>query len=340
MYFLDREYISRVSYRLDRFKVKNHSPYLANFRCPYCGDSQKNLSKTRGFIYTRDNDLWYSCRNCNINRSAKQFIKYIDPDLYKEYQKDYLYYQTGEKKRDFDLSPVISLEPNSSSNDIFRDLQKISDLRKDHPARKYMEFRKIPEKHLGDIFFCPDFREFTNSLIPNKFSGDWEEERILIPFRDIKGNIVGYQGRALPGKDGIRYISIMLDNTKDKIWGIDKIDTKMQIYVFEGPFDAMFIDNSLAMAGSSASLSGIHVESKYITKVYDNEPRNKDIVKAVEKSINMGYSVCLWPYTWKYKDINDAVMDGISPDQIKRIIDVNTTQGMMASLKFGEWKRC
>ena len=47
MDIIDVKYINLISSRLSKFKrVK---PNLYNFRCPICGDSQKNKNKTRGY---------------------------------------------------------------------------------------------------------------------------------------------------------------------------------------------------------------------------------------------------------------------------------------------------
>jgi hypothetical protein len=49
MDFVDVKYINLISARFQKFKkIKNN---LYNFRCPICGDSQKNKSKARGYLY-------------------------------------------------------------------------------------------------------------------------------------------------------------------------------------------------------------------------------------------------------------------------------------------------
>ena len=58
MLWIDTKYANLGSSSLERFKVKQFNPYLANFRCPICGDSQKNKFKARGFLYTKTNSLF------------------------------------------------------------------------------------------------------------------------------------------------------------------------------------------------------------------------------------------------------------------------------------------
>tara|TARA_R110000765_G_scaffold175764_1_gene280668 strand:+ start:438 stop:683 length:246 start_codon:yes stop_codon:yes gene_type:complete len=76
-----------------------------------------------------------------------------------------------------------------------------------------------------------------------------------------------------------------------------------------------------------------------LTVIYDNEPRNKEINKQIEKTINQGKSVCMWPDNMKCKDINDMIIDGYSKEQIQEIITNNTFSGVAAKLRFAEWRR-
>ena len=47
--YVDLKYINILSVRLEQFKQKGKN--LFNFRCPYCGDSQKDKTKARGYLY-------------------------------------------------------------------------------------------------------------------------------------------------------------------------------------------------------------------------------------------------------------------------------------------------
>ena len=83
MDLVDSKYIGLVSSRLQKFKrVKDN---LYNFRCPICGDSQKNKNKTRGYIYQVKNNTNFKCHNCGASMSFNNFVKTIDPTLHKQY---------------------------------------------------------------------------------------------------------------------------------------------------------------------------------------------------------------------------------------------------------------
>jgi len=223
------------------------------------------------------------------------------------------------------------LEPSSES--IVKTLKSISELSNDHPARKIVEERKLPKDSYKDLFLCPEFYKFTNKLIPNKFpSLDGDHPRLLIPFRDEEGEIFAYQGRAF-GNEQPKYLTIKLQD-RDKIFGLDRVNKKEEVYVVEGPLDSLFLDNCIAVAG--ADMPSLNCES---TVVFDNEPRNKEICKLIEKTIKSGVKVCLWPDTMNYKDINDMILGGYTKEEVQKIIKNNTYQAASAAVRFATWRK-
>ena len=83
MDLIDSKYIGLVSVRLEKFKKVKADLY--NCRCPICGDSQKNKTKTRGYLYKIKNNTNYKCHNCGVSLSLNNFLKQIDPMLHKQY---------------------------------------------------------------------------------------------------------------------------------------------------------------------------------------------------------------------------------------------------------------
>lgn len=156
---------------------------------------------------------------------------------------------------------------------------------------------------------------------------------MLIPFRDESGEIFAYQGRAF-GRESPKYITIKIDEGRDKIFGLDRIDKSKSILVVEGPLDSLFLDNCIAVAGADFSL----IEGD-VTIIFDNEPRNKEICKQIEKTIDQGRNVCLWPDNIKHKDINDMIIVGYSKEELQEIITNNTFSGIAAKLRFADWRR-
>ena len=81
MNFVDVKYIGLLSSRLSHFKKKTNELY--NFRCPLCGDSEKNQYKARGYLYpSKDRTSFvYKCHNCGDTRTLANLIKFIDLDI-------------------------------------------------------------------------------------------------------------------------------------------------------------------------------------------------------------------------------------------------------------------
>ena len=126
----------------------------------------------------------------------------------------------------------------------------------------------------------------------------------------------------------------MLDENRPKIFGLDNINETKPIYIVEGPFDSTLLDNSVAMAGSDVD-PRTYSWSDYIW-VYDNEPRNREIVNRISKSIDRGEKVVIWPNGIQQKDINEMVLAG---HNVKSLVELNTYQNIEAQIKFTEWKK-
>jgi len=330
MSYIDTKYLNIISPYLQQFKKRGDN--LWNFRCPYCGDSQKSRTKARGFVFRKKNDLFFKCHNCGVGASLGNLVKTIDSKTYKDYIMER--YKKGVETRSSPQPEFHFNAPVFRKKGILEGLQSIKDLPDDHPARQIVEKRKLPEESLSDLYLCESFFKFTNSIIKGKFpSLGGDHPRLIIPFRGEDGEVFAYQGRAF-GNEQPKYITIKIDEDRDKIFGLDKVDKSKPILVVEGPLDSLFLDNCIAVAG--ADFSNIKGD---LTVIYDNEPRNKEINKQIEKTIDQGKSVCLWPDHMKEKDINDMIIAGYSKKEVQEIITNNTFSGASAKLRFAEWRR-
>ena len=335
--YIDIKYLNIVSPQLQKFKKKSDN--LWNFRCPYCGDSQKNKTKARGFIYKKKNDLFFKCHNCGVGTTVGKMIEYLDSKIHKDYIMER--YKTGSDtitpKPEFKFN-----EPIFQKKDVFKPLKSISELEADHPVRKIVEKRKLPKESLQDIYLCNSFFKFTNTLIPNKFPIlDGDHPRLMIPFRNEKGEIFAYQGRSF-GNEQPKYLTIKLQD-RDKIFGIDRVKKKEHIYVVEGPLDSLFLDNCIAVGGADfnrpLSIDGSLISNGDLTVVFDNEPRNNEICKLIQKTIKSERKICLWPESMEYKDINDMILGGYTKEEIEEIIKENTYQTASATVRFATWRK-
>ena len=73
--------------------------------------------------------------------------------------------------------------------------------------------------------------------------------------------------------------------------------------------------------------------------MFDNEPRNREIVKNIEKAIEEDYSVVIWPSEIEEKDINDMIISGLTNVEVSDIIHRNTFSGLQAKTKLSHWKK-
>jgi DNA primase (bacterial type) len=265
-----------------------------------------------------------------VGTTLGKLIEHVDSKTYKDYIMER--YKKGVKSNNPEPEFTFN-EPVFRPKGILKNLKSLSDLPTDHPARKIVQDRKIPVEFMSELYLCESFYKFTNKLIPNKFpSLDGDHPRLLIPFRDEKGEVFAYQGRAF-GKEQPKYLTIKLEE-RDKIFGLDRVDKSKHVYVVEGPLDSMFIENCIAVAGADVP----SMDCDY-TIIFDNEPRNSALLKQMEKEIDRGSRVVVWPDNMKHKDINDMIIAEYSKEDIQQIITNNTFSGISAKLRFAEWRR-
>mgnify|MGYP001153166079 CR=1 FL=1 len=334
--WIETKYINLLSPRLERFK-KAGSGY--NFRCPYCGDSRKSKTKARGWLFSKSDGTRFFCHNCSKSSKFRYFLKDTDQQLYYDFVKETLVEKDKEKSSLQEFVDKMK-EPEYVKKTNLKALKKISQLAPNHKAKQYIMKRYIPPQTHHKIYYAPKFREWTNSMIPNKFEGDYEESRIIFPLLDENQKMFGFQGRSLRGDDALKYITIMLEE-RPKIYGLDSIDKNQKICAFEGPVDSLFIENSLASCGGSvqSNLEQLDIPRDNFVIVYDNEPRNRHTIKKMEYAIDAGYNVCIWPDGLKPKDVNDMVLSGITSPDIKKIISKNTHSGLSATLELNAWRK-
>jgi len=336
--YIDTKYVNLVSSRLPLFKRKQQGLY--NFRCPFCGDSQKSKTKARGYLYQKKTDLFYRCHNCGQSNTFSNFLKKLDGELHKQYVLErYKEGVTGKGQNTAD--PVFKHEKPVFHTKI--NLPRISDLDDQHFAKKYLINRAIPPQFLSYLYYTEDFKGFVRKITKREYDLNEKEQRIIIPFFDKNKQLITFQGRAFTNTL-LRYITIKMDEDSPKIFGLDRLDLEKQFYVVEGPFDSMFLPNCIAMAGSDVNLkSQIEISSALDnhtgTMVFDNEPRNKEIISRIEKTIDNGWNVCIWPDSVACKDLNDMVLASIQGSRLIDIINTNTYNGLLAKTHLATWRK-
>ena len=323
MDIIDSKYIGLVSSRLQKFKRVKAD--LFNFRCPICGDSKKHKNKARGYLYQVKTNTNFKCHNCGASLSFNNFLKQIDTSLHKQYVME-KFKEGFAGGRNF----VVDEPKLEFKKPVFRkklDLPKATEV---PIAKEYLEKRKLdPSK----FYFAYKFKEWTNTQKQTFDTIGRDESRIIIPMYDEDKILIGFQGRSL-GPNSVKYITVMINEDAPKIYGLDKIDNEKPIYIIEGPFDATLVQNGVAMCGSDLDIRSFGWSD--CIYVYDNEPRNREIVNRIDKTINGGYKVVIWPTSIVEKDINDMVLGG---HKIMSVLESNTYSGLQAKVKFNNWKK-
>ena len=335
MSYIDIKFLNLLSTRLQKFKRKSEN--LFNFRCPHCGDSKKSVSKARGFVYKKKNDMFFKCHNCGVGQTLGNLIKFLDPTMHKEYV--FERFKDGKvesEKPEFDFTPSKILKTKTAHERTLESLKRFDQLVTTHPAKKFLFDRLIPKIHWDKFFFCPNFYEWTNSIIPNKFpSLKGDHPRVIIPFYDRAGKFFAFQGRAF-GKEQPKYITIKFDETKQKIYALDRIDLNKPVMITEGPIDSLFLDNAIALAGADAV---VNIQHEQCTMIFDNEPRNEQIVNRMKKAVDKKFNLVVWPKSLNIKDINDMVIQGKTAIEIQSLISSSTYCGLTALQHINNWKR-
>ena len=331
--WIDKKYAGILSPRLERFSVKRSNPYLANFRCPVCGDSQKNKWKARGYMFSKSGGLFYKCHNCNYSSSLGNLIKYMDQHLYKQYVFERFQEGGHHRQSHANVENVFDFSPPKFVKNPLNDLCTSA---KGSIAELYLEERMIPKHMWERLFFIDDVSKL--EALSEKYEGRiiGNEGRLVIPFYNKSRELIGVTCRAL-GDERLRYVTIRVREDEPMIYNLDQIHDG-RVYVTEGPIDSMFLPNAVAVGNSDLAAIDKVLPKENVVLVFDNQPRNPQLLDQMLQAGELGYKVVVWPSRLPYKDINEMVINGV--DNIQKIIDNNTFGGLELIFKISDWRKC
>jgi hypothetical protein len=271
-----------------------------------------------------------------VGQSLGNLIKFLDPVMYKEYALERFKDGKRDSEPEFDFKPSKIIQSKTFTDKTLDELVRFDKLVTTHPAKQFVYKRLIPKQHWDKLYFCPKFYDWTNQIIPNKFpSLKGDHPRVVIPFFARDGKFFAFQGRAF-GKERPKYITIKFHEARPKIYGLDRVDLNKPIMITEGPIDSLFLDNAIAMAGADAV---VNLQQKQCTMIFDNEPRNEQIIDRMKKAVDKKFNLVVWPKLLKYKDINDMIIAGKTSAKIQTIISNNTYCGLEALQQINDWKK-
>jgi transcription elongation factor Elf1 len=338
---IDRLFINYLSGRLERFKWIR--PTVAVCRCPFCGDGRKG-QRTRFYIYQDIKHSTYlynvDCKNCGYQMSFYSFLKTFDPSLFNQYRLEKFRDKHGREPRQ--MFSEMTQEPEREKTTQVIDTDKLEgaillkDLPTEHPCVQYVLDRKISEKFLDYLLYTDNFQKLTADFKDPEYAKKIPEDaRLVIPFYNEFGVLNCFQGRSLDKANKIRYITVKRTDDAEKTFGMDRIDRSQEVRVVEGPIDSLFVHNCLASA--DADLTRV----KGDVYIYDSQYRNPDVVRHINKAIDKGVKLVLFPKEFHWKDINDAVKDGgLTLNEIENLIRGHTFQGLKAKLEFSKLRGC
>ena len=336
--WIDHKYVGLLSTQLDRFSKKTDKLY--NCRCPFCGDSQKNKWKARGYIYDINGKLNFKCHNCGHGTNLSGLLNHVDSHLNKQYKIEMFkegHSNTIPKK--MESNPLIQIErfqPKFRNKNVLDKIAtRVESLDEFHPVQSFLRKRKIPRDKWEFLYYVDSVQKLEQLSPKYKDRMIGEEGRLVIPFFNRNNELVGVTCRAL-GNERLRYLTIKIIEDEPLIFNINNISKSTFVYVTEGPIDSMFLPNAIAVGSSDLKKVKKYVDNFIL--VYDNQPRNKQLVSIMNDMIDDNQMV-IWPSGIKYKDVNDMVMGGMKDREIQDIIDKNTFSGLELKLAFTQWSR-
>ncbi len=145
------------------------------------------------------------------------------------------------------------------------------------------------------------------------------KNRVIIPFYDRKGDIIYYQSRSLYDSQPVKFLS--KEFAQKPLYNIGCIDIDTEyVFMFEGPSDAFFVENSLAVGGinenseklftnyQNEQLSDVQTDIKW---VLDSQWIDTASLKKTKILLEQNQTVFIWPKSIgaKHKDFNSICMD-------------------------------
>jgi hypothetical protein len=281
------------------------SVYFA--RCPVCGDSEKNKHKKRMYLIKKERNWRVFCHNCAYSAYLLKFVKDFFPLQY-----DYVvnqcvteFYSSNNKKESKQQKMANLLE--SLQEKVKKNEVRLTNIEKfinknclpmtDNnetvkEIRNSLKERMLTDSYIDTLFYCYQ---------------DHYKERLIIPFYDNNNKIYYFQARKTKEHQMPKYT-----NWEDEEAGPQQkpeyngfnVDKSRTVYLFEGIFNSLFVNNSIATLGVTVSTSRIKDYVQRYPKrcwIMDNDAPGKKLTK---KLLEMGENCVIFPT--KYKKIKDS----------------------------------
>ena len=336
--YLDIEFLKRLNPPL----LKSHGGNKFSYRCPVCGDSQKSKVKRRGFAEKhRTKDILHCyCHNCNFSGSLSYLLKQINQSLFQDYCKT----RIEEKIKSKPIDWVAAVEETKrivlKKELVLEESELLQNATKVPEALEYLLSRKVLKNLCPEIYYTKFFKTFINTYIGGKYANTQNDTpRIVFPILSRSRKLLGYQGRAISPSERLRYLTVKLEDSATLCYGMERLDENFPVYFVEGIFDALSIENGIAMLSSALNMTFVEENFKSDSVwIFDNERRNKEILCNYKAIANLDdYGIFFWP-SQEFKDLNEMRMK-YTRDEIMETVRENTVYGkLMKKIKLAAWK--
>lgn len=320
---VEQKYIGFLSSSLPKFKRIHDGLYEFQHSC-----ERSSSTKTRGRISRYPGQYQVYCHNCGYSHTFSYFLRELNPTMYAQYRLEIFRGSSGAAVE----TPLFVADPPAHGNTQIQ-FTSLLQLPSDNLSVSYAKRRMIPKKYWGRIGHVDNFCEFARKVDPN-FNVP-ATPRIIFPYYDAGGNVFAISGRSLTPGEEPRYSNLTVDKSKEKIYGLWKVDLHREIIAVEGQIDSLFLDNAVGAAGMSYRKKFFKDNKDKLVICPDNDfVSNKQVRASLLKSIKEGAGVCLlYPKYAGFKDINDIIMSGVSSDELMCFISKNTKRGLAAELE-------
>jgi hypothetical protein len=299
--------VSKFSQYVGGFKHNRHQNTF-NGSCPICREGSSWLKKKRCYYLPRKNII--CCHNCGWYSAPFKWIKQVGnytntTELLKEI-KNFSNEDVLEVKEQKTVKVNNQILPNDSIN-LF-DKVEVKYWRTNNIVK--LACKTIVDRRLNKAINRPDALcvSLTDAVHKN---------RLVIPFYDTDNQIKFYQSRKLIDSDyRPKYLSKV--GAEKTLYGANKIDPSIDyVFITEGPIDAFFIRNGLAVAGITSSVSNFTESQESQLRelvlykkiwILDNQNLDNTSKTKTKKLLEQGESVFIWPNT-HYKDLNEMCID-------------------------------
>lgn len=336
MVLLTEDYIISKFYQYAGNPRYNRLSKSYNGGCPTCREGTSWGKKRRLYYVTRKNLIF--CHNCGLSMRPAKWIQSVSGLTYGEVLKENSGFQTEinlsetnnepEKivnQEELPLDPINLLDPSQvsfySNDSIIKDALSL-----------------VRKRRLDTAVNRPKTLWIS---LKDKIHRD----RLVVPFYDIDEKIVHYQSRTIREnkyKKFPKYLSKL--NSEKSLFGINSISEKIPyLFITEGPIDAFFIENGIAVAGINESSDLVFTDKQKSQiaafplheKIWilDNQRNDKASKKKTNILLKKGYKVFIWPEKTKhFKDLNEMAIN-LKIDKVStKFILENTFSGIKGSL--------